>query len=126
MTTTLNSLTINDDMYLEGVEAAPNIMYEQKRSIDGISSLATKVIVGGRTLSLGSTNERGALQGIWYQKDIDTIKTLERANAPVTLDYHGTVFTVKIVDTTDFKQLHQFEPVHPCKMYTGKITMIEV
>lgn len=126
MTITLGALTINDDMYLDGVVQAKNISYEQKRSIEGVSAVSTKVIVGGKLLTLGTTNERGATQGIWFQKEIDALKALELQNLVLTLDYHGAVYTVKIVDTTDFKQLQQFEPVHPCKMYLGKFSMIEV
>ncbi|MCA1807446.1 MAG: hypothetical protein LC687_06340, partial [Actinobacteria bacterium] len=113
-------------MYLEGVESAENIVYEQKRSLEGSSYLRTVALSGGRTLTLGTVSSSGSIMGLWYKKDVDDIKALELANAAVTLDYHGTTFTVKVVDTSNFEQFLHTEPVSDCKLYTGTITMIEV
>jgi hypothetical protein len=113
-------------MYLGGIAEAKQVVHEQKRSIEGVSFLTTRVLAGGRNLTLGTTNLNGAVQGIWFQQDVDQIKALETANASVTLNYHGDVYTVKIVDTSDFKQMFQSEVVQPCKAYLGTVKMIEV
>lgn len=123
---TLGSITISDNMYLGGVTQAKQVIPQQLRTSEGLSLLTVHVTPGGRTLTLGTTNLNGATQGIWCQSTIDEIKDLEATAATVVLDHNGDIYNVKIVDTSDFSQFFQNEPVSPDKKYTGKITMIEV
>lgn len=122
----INEIELNKHLYLGGIETAPNISFQQKRSIDGISELITKPLIGGRVLTLGTTNIEGKNQGIWCKEIIDEIKALELQNSVVSLNYYGTTYSVRIVDTTDFQQLYQWELPTPSKKFLGKIILIEV
>ena len=123
---TLGGIVISDNMYLGGVTQARQVVPQQLRTSEGISLLTVHATPGGRTLTLGTTNLNGATQGIWCQSNIDEIKDLEATNVPVVLNHNGDIYNVRIVDTSDFTQFFQNEPVSPNKKYTGKITMIEV
>lgn len=122
----LGGIEINKNMFLDGNVNSKNISYQQKRAIDGNSNLTSKTLDGGRIFTLGSTSLNNAYQGIWLQKDIEELKALEKENNRLVFEYYGASYNVKIVDTTGFQQLFQWEESGPCKKYIGSIILIEV
>ncbi len=126
MTVTLGGIVISDNMYLGGVVESKQVVHQQVRTVEGNSLLRVTTTPGGRTLTLGTTNLDGATQGIWCQSKIEEIKVFEAAGTSIILNHHGDTYTVRIIDTSDFAQMFQFEPASPDKKFTGKITMIEV
>ena len=122
---TLGGIEISDNMYLGGVIESKQIEHEQVRTVEGISRLRTVPTPGGRELTLGTTNDKGVM-GIWCQSVIEEVKALEATNQVLTLDHHGTIYLIKITDTSDFQPLFQWEPSSPKKHWVGNIKMIEV
>ncbi len=122
---TLGGIEISDNMYLGGVTQAKQVSFKQSRTIEGVSILRTVATPGGRVLTLGTTFLNNATQGIWCKSTIDEIKLLELQLLTIVLDHHDTIYNVKIIDTTDFAQMFQWEPVSESKKYTGRLTMIE-
>lgn len=124
---TLGGIEINKDMYLHGVIESRQIAFTQGRTVvDGLPFLLTKPTPGGRVLTLQTSKVGGATQGIWCQSVIEAVKELESPNNPVQLNYHDDIYTVQVVDTSNFEQLFSFEVLGPTKRYTGKIITIEV
>lgn len=123
----LHTIPISDNMYLEGVETATPVIYQQERTVDGgLPSLTIFGNPGGRVLTLGTVQMNGAVQGIWCQSDIDAIKIVQAAGNAVILNYHGTFYNVLITSTAGLKQMFQNEPITPDKKYLGPINLIEV
>lgn len=123
---TLGGITLNSSLYLAGIESAALTSSTQYVSIGGVSRVAIKPLVGGRTFTLGTVNQNGALQGSWCQSVIDQIKELEQLASQVTLDYHGDTYQVLITSTASIEQYESRVPVSPTKKYIGSITLIEV
>lgn len=123
---TLAGISVSKNMHLLGVTQANQVAYQHTRTVEGVSKLLVKPTPGGRVMSISSSQIGNAVQGIWCQSVIDEIKAVEKLASPVLLDYYGDLYTVYIVDTTDFTQMFQFEPISPTKSYTGKVTIIEV
>ena len=124
MTITLGGITIDDDMYLSGVETNSQVALEQMRTIDGVSVVRVKPAPGGRTLSLGTQNQGGAIQGIWNWSVIEQIKALEVQAQSVILSYRGLTYSVYITGT-EFTPFLQFEPEGPNKKFTGSVSLLE-
>lgn len=122
----IGGVAISDDMYLGGVTEASNSFYQQEFTVEGVSKLGVYPRTGGRQITLESQKNNGAIQGIWCQSTIDALKELEIAGDTVTLNHNGNLYSVKVVDTTGFSPLFQFESVSPDKKYTGKLITIEV
>ncbi len=124
MTVTLGGLDINNNMYLGGLESASLVSVEQRWTVEGNSVIRTKPLNGGRSLTLGSQNKSGSIQGIWCLRDILLIQDLEQAGQSVELDYRGDVYNV-IIASTAFRPLHQFELESADKKFLGTLSLIE-
>jgi hypothetical protein len=122
---TLDTLTISDNMVLTGIIEASQVVYEQERTVEGVSKVTISPKVGGRPLTLGSDTSGGSTMGVWCQATIEGVKDLELTRTPKVLDYNGAIFYVYIVDTSDFTPLFKWEPESPTKKYIGTIKMIE-
>lgn len=120
-----DTITLSDDMLLKGVVEASQVAYEQERTVEGVSRVTISPKVGGRPLTLGSDTSGGSTMGIWCLETVEAIKALELSGTPKTLNYHGTIYSVYIVDTSDFTQLFKWEPLSPTKKYIGTIKLIE-
>lgn len=123
---TLGGVLISDNMYLSGREIADSLLYDQKISIGGESSVRVLPLTGGRTFSLGTQNRDGATQGLWCKSTIDQIKALQSTGIPLILNYKGDMFDVHVISTADLVPFHQFEEESPTKKFVGKITLLEV
>ena len=121
----IGALLISDDMLLSGVVESSQVAYQQKRTVEGYSSVKVYPRVGGRPLTFGSDTSGGTVMGIWCQSLIEDIKLLELTGVPQTLDYRGNTHSVYIVDTSDFTPLFKWEEESPTKKYTGTIKLIE-
>ena len=121
---TLGGVTIDDDMYLSGPESNSLVTVTQQRTIDGVSIVRVKPSPGGRSLTLGSQNRGGSIQGIWAWGTIESIKSLELQGQSVILSYRGTDYNVFIVGT-DFTPFLQFEIEGAGKKFTGGISLLE-
>lgn len=125
MTITLGSVTIDNNMYLNGIESATLVSVEQLWTIEGNSVVRTKPLNGGRKFTLGTQNQTGATQGIWCFETIEEIQALEQLAVDVVLSYRGTNYNVVITGST-FTPLHQFEEEGPYKKFLGTISLTEV
>lgn len=122
---TLGGVTIDDDMYLSGLESNKQVVVDQKRTVDGVSVTRIRPLPGGRALTLGSQNRGGSIQGIWEWSTIESIKSLELQAQSVILDYRGVTYTV-LITGTDFDPFLQFEVEGPTKKFTGSVSLLEV
>jgi hypothetical protein len=120
MTVTLGALTLSDDLVLGGLETAPDLVVNQKRTLSGRSILQTAPISGGRTLTLSSERHCTLAQ-------VQAIKAMAALRQPVTLVHHRGSFTVLITATAlepDDGGLHSNPTAG--EWYSGDITLIEV
>ena len=122
---TLGGITISDNMVLSGVIEASLTIYQQKRTVEGVSRTRITEKIGGRELTLGSDTSGGSNMGMWCSSIIENIKELEKTLTPKVLNYRGVEYLVYIVDTTDFTPLFKWEEEGPTKKYTGTIKLIE-
>jgi hypothetical protein len=123
---TLGGITISDNMYLSGDVESGGVVHQQKRTIEGVSSILISQKIGGRAFTLGSDMAGGSVMGIWCKSLIDSIKALELAGLPQQLNYRGTIYSVYIVDTSGFTPLFKWQEESATKAYTGQLTLIEV
>ena len=126
MTITIGGIPISDNMVLSGVTNSSQVVSQQRRTLEGYSSVLVSRKFGGRTLTLGSDTSDGSIMGIWCKSDIDAIKAIELLCAPIDINYRGELYRGYVVDTSDFTPLFKWEQESPNKKYTGKITIIEV
>jgi hypothetical protein len=120
MTVTLGALTLSDNLVLNGLETAADLVVNQKRTLSGRSILQTAPISGGRTLTLSSERHCSLTQ-------VQAIKALAALGQPVSLVHHRGTFTVLITNTAlepDDSGLHS-NPTS-AEWYSGDITLIEV
>lgn len=122
---TLGGVVISGNMYLSGVVESRGVVHQQKRTVEGYSSTAVYPLHGGRTFTLGSDLSGGTTMGIWCKSVIDGLKLLELSGTLQILDYRGTLYSVYIVDTSNFKPLYKWQEESATKSYTGQITLIE-
>jgi len=123
---TLGAITLNESLYLEGIDNAQNIAVSQARTLGGSLIVQTMQMDGGRTFTLGTVRADGSITGMWCQQQIDAIKALELIGGAVTLVYRDRGSFNVMISGTNFVQLYQREPVNIYKKYTGSITLIEV
>jgi hypothetical protein len=121
---TLGSVVIGDSMILVGATESKQVVHQQKRTIEGYSSTSVYPIHGGRSLTLGSDLNETTM-GIWCFSTITEVKELELLQTTQQLNYKGDIYTVLIVDTSDFKPLFKTEQESDTKKYTGTIKLIE-
>ena len=126
MTISLGGVALNENLYLEGVENHMGNSVNSVMTIGGLSITTTLARSGGRTLTLTTTNNSGALQGIFCQSDIDAIQEVEGSGLQVTLTYRDRGDFQVVITGLSFTQFKQNEPVSPAKRYTGSIQLIEV
>lgn len=120
MATLLGTLSLSDNLVLSGIEQAPDIAHLQRRTLTGRSIVTTAPVVGGRMLTLNSERHLSLA-------DVQAIKALAVAGAPVTLVHHRGTFSVLIVGTAlepDDASLHANPTA--AEWYSGDITLIEV
>lgn len=123
---TYGPIPISDNMYLSGkIEGKPHV-FVQQRTLDGNPRTKRFSTPQGRSFTLGTTAIGNSIQGIWCQDVIDQLKTLQETGLAYSLDYHGDVYNVVIVDMSDITQMFQWEQIHSKKSYTGTIQFIEV
>jgi hypothetical protein len=120
MAVSLGAITLSDDLVLNGLETAPDIVVSQKRTLAGRSIIQTAPISGGRTLTLSSERHFTLAQ-------VQAVKSLAALGQPVTLVHHRGTFQVLITATTldpDDSGLHS-NPTST-EWYSGDLTLIEV
>lgn len=124
--TTLAGITLNDSLFLQGIETAQKVAVNQFRTLGGESRLQAQPLTGGRALQLTTVNADGSLTGNWCQSQIDALKVYEGTGIPVLLvDRYDRQYTVLIV-SINVTQFEQRVPIHPGKLWVGSISMIEV
>lgn len=116
--TQLGSVTLSDDLVLSGLETAPDIAVNQRRTLAGESVIQTAPITGGRTLTLAGENH-------FTLQQIQDVKALAAAGQSVTLTHHRGTFSVLITGTPVEQAIDYADPT-AAEWYSGKITMIEV
>jgi len=124
--TTLAGITLNDSLFLQGIETAQKVIVNQLRTLRGESKLQVQTLTGGRTLQLTTVNADGSLTGKWCQQEIDDLKIHEASGIPVLLvDRYDRQYTV-LITSINVTQFEQRVPIHPGKLWVGSISMIEV
>jgi len=121
---TLAGITINDNMYLSGLENSPAVAYSQKRTIGGTSVVSAVPISGGRQLTLG-TQQGKSIQGIWCKSVLDQLKSIESLALPVDLNYRGVSYQV-LITGSDVEPFIVREAESPTKSFIGTINLLEV
>ena len=116
--TTLGSVTLSDDLILEGLETAPPIAHSQRRTLTGESVVQAAPVSGGRKLALAGDNH-------FTLADIEAVQALAGAGQPVTLTHHRGTFTVLIVSIEVEPAFNHADP-QPGDWYSGRINLIEV
>lgn len=123
-TITLGGLSLNKDLYLDGIVNAKNIAVSKVRTLGGVADTRTMTQDGGRSLLLTTLSD--PLQGIFCQNQVDSIKEMETAGIGVTLTYRDSGDFLVLITGTNFTQFNQREPLGPNKKYTGGIQLTEV
>lgn len=121
----INGVLISDNMYLEGIETSTYAVYDQKRSLSGEADITVFPVSGGRQFYLGTQNKNGAIQGMWCKSTIDQLNELRKLGTPLSLNYHGSIYSIYITSTEELTPLHQFEAEGPNKKFIGRIAVIE-
>lgn len=121
---TLGGLSLNKDLYLDGLVNAKNISVSKVRTLGGVSDTRTMTQDGGRPLLLTTLSD--PLQGIFCQSQVDAIKAMETAGVGITLTYRDSGDFLVLIVGTNFRQFNQREPIGPNKKYTGSIQLTEV
>ena len=116
--TTLGSIALSDNLVLQGLDSAPDIVVNQRRTLTGESVVQTGPVSGGRTLSLQGDNH-------FTLADIQAVKIMAKLGLPVTLTHHRGTFTV-LITGTPVDPATQIANPDPDAWYSGEITMIEV
>jgi hypothetical protein len=120
MTVTLGALTLSDDLVLSGLETAPDLVVNQKRTLSGRSILQTAPISGGRTLTMSGERHYTLAQ-------VQAVKALAALGQPVTLVHHRGTFQVLITATAlDPDDAGRHSNPTSAEWYSGDITLIEV
>lgn len=121
---TLGGLSLNKDLYLDGIVNARNIAVSKVRTLGGAADVRTMTQDGGRPLSLTTLSD--PLQGIFCQSQVDAIKVMETAGLGITLTYRDSGDFLVLIIGTNFVQFNQREPIGPNKKYIGGIQLTEV
>ncbi len=116
--TTLGTVTLSDDLILEGLENAPLIAYSQRRTLAGESVVQVAPVLGGRELALVGDNH-------FTLAEIEAVRALAEAGQPVTLTHHRGTFRVLVVSIETDPAVDHADP-RPDDWYAGRINMIEV
>jgi hypothetical protein len=119
MATLLGTVSLSDHLVLSGLEQAPDLAYQQRRTIGGRSVVHTAPVAGGRVLTLSGERH-------FTLAEIEAVKAMP-AGVPVTLVHHRGTFQVVIVATAvepDDASLHANPTA--AEYYSGDITLIEV
>jgi len=116
--TTLGSVTLSDHLILSGLETAPDIVVNQRRTVGGESVVQTAPVSGGRSLTLAGENH-------YTLQQIQDVKALAAIGSPVTLVHDRGTFTVLISDL-DVEPTIKFANPAAADWYSGEIFLIEV
>lgn len=119
MTVTLGSITLSDHLFLDGLENAPAIALQAKRTIGGrMIATVGSPLAGGRTLILQSENHLTLAQ-------VTAIKALQASGAAVTLTHHRGIFSVRVAAVNVSPDDNYANP-DASVWYSGEITLLEV
>lgn len=121
---TLGGIALNNNLVLNRVEVDP-VVYEQKVTIEGYSSVLVQENIGGEVLTLGTDSSSNSYMGLWCLGAINQIKALQRT-VPHVLDYRGEIYNVYIVEVKNFTALIKTQEETDDKKYTGSIKLIGV
>ncbi len=116
--TTLGSVALSDHLTLSGLETAPDVVVNQRRTITGEPVVQVAPIAGGRTLTLSGENHFTLAQ-------IQAVKVLAAAGSAVTMIHHRGTFSVLITGTPVVPTIDYADPGAD-DWYSGDITMLEM
>jgi len=116
--TTLGSVTLSDELILSGLETAPDVVVNQRRTVTGESAVQVAPIAGGRALTLSGENH-------FTLAEIQAVKALAAAGSAVALVHDRGTFSVLITGTPVVPTGDHANPGSDA-WYSGDITMIEV
>ena len=114
----LGGVALSDHLILDGLENAPGIVVNQRRTITGKSVVQHAPLLGGRSLSLLSASHLTLQQ-------VQDIKTIENNGVAVTLVHPRGSFSV-LVTGTELTQDEECVDIESDAWFSGTINMIEV
>lgn len=123
---TIDSMTINCDMYLKGVGSALQVLVQQDRDLNGDSHILVSKINKGRSFTLGTQSNGSAIQGLWTLDEIENLKVIEGNGLPVVLDYRGNIYNVIITSISEPTPFKINEVESASKRYTTIVNILEV
>ena len=116
--TSLGGVVLSDHLILDGLENAPGIVVNQRRTITGKSVVQHAPVIGGRAISLLSESHLTLQQ-------VQDIKTIESNGVAVTLVHPRGTFSV-IVTGVSVTQDEECVDLDIDAWFSGSINMIEV
>lgn len=127
MAVTLAGITLNDNLYLEGVDDDPPVLSSTRNLLGGNNVVQLQAKLSGPAMRLTSFGPNPRI-GWFCQHQFDSIRTIARAGNAVSLthDRKGTIQVI-ILDIVDVEQLDSNIPQsNPNKRFSGSIILQEV
>lgn len=121
----LGSVTLSDDIRLDGLENAPRIVVNQRRTITGESAVQWAGNQGGRILTLVAFRDNDSVYGYFTQAQVDAIGVLFAAGAAVTMTHHRGTFNM-LITAVDVESLVGVADPAVDAVYVGTVTGIEM
>ena len=118
MTVSLGGIALSDELILDGIETATEVVITQRRTLAGVSNLTADPAPGGRQLQLQGDNH-------WDLAQVDAIRALRALMQPVQLVHHRGTFDV-LIGAIDVDPSISYSNPDDTTWYTGTVTMIEV
>ena len=117
MPVTLGSITLSEDLILDGLDAAP-VRVNQRRTLAGRPITQAAPMPGGRTLTLSGEHH-------WTYDQAAAIRALSGIGQPVTLSHHRASLQVLIVGIELEPSITYANP-SGSDWLSGSITLLEV
>lgn len=118
----LHLTELDDNLILRGPENNAPIAYSVRDLLGGGAVIQVDQRTTGAALTLAAIDEETRRQGRFCQSQIDELRTVASLGQPVELLYHGTTYTVYILEF-DVVESDERELRGPNKKYYGSILL---
>jgi hypothetical protein len=126
MTVSLGTITLDDNLRLDGVFTQPALAGSARPTLGGIC-IQSVAITGGKVLQLVATRDGNSVKGLFTGTQLAGLAALRDAGAPVALVHHLGTFQVWIPpDGISVEQVFDFANPAATDWYVGTLTLITV
>lgn len=126
MTVKIGNIILDDDLRLDGIEEAGDIVVSQYVAFDGSVDLLTMPPATQRQFSLAATPSGSGSVGAFTLAQLQAIKAVAAVGQPVTVAHHRGTFSVIITGIQEIVNIADHANPTADDWYTATITMIEV